>query len=70
MGTGKPTPAPNETLARIERIILSDDTQNFKPEDKDRIKIAFAEGYMAGEVGFDSPFRRHVSIISYEISRF
>lgn len=61
MGTGKPTPVPNETLARIERIILSDETQNLKPEDKDRIKIAFAEGYMAGEFIF--PFNRSFIIL-------
>ncbi|XP_077292563.1 ATP-dependent zinc metalloprotease YME1L [Arctopsyche grandis] len=48
IGATKPGAVPSDIVSRIERIILNDEGQHIKPEDKDRVKIAFAEGYMAG----------------------
>lgn len=46
----KPGALPSDFVSRIERIILSDEGPHMKLEDISRVKIAFAEGYMAGKI--------------------
>lgn len=56
MTSAKQPPQPDipDRTANVERLLNSEEALAMKPEDRDKMKIAFAEGYLAGKILFQS----------------